>query len=110
MREERNALQAERLEQERKRLKEALVFENLRKNMERREEELARQLREARDRDESFQSTSSPSSSRVLRERSLQRRNLRERLDPLRREFSHRLHFRSLRRRSQSLRITLLRS
>jgi hypothetical protein len=49
MREERNALQTERLEQVRMRQKEALVFENLRKNMERREEELARQLKEARD-------------------------------------------------------------
>jgi hypothetical protein len=54
MREERNALQAERLEQERMRQKEALLFDCLRKNMERREEELARQLKEARDREDAL--------------------------------------------------------
>jgi hypothetical protein len=52
MREEWNALQAERLEQERIRQEEALVFENLRENMECREEELARQLKDSRGRED----------------------------------------------------------
>jgi hypothetical protein len=42
MRQEWIVLQAERLDHERKRQKEAFVFETLRKDMDRREEEMAR--------------------------------------------------------------------
>jgi hypothetical protein len=52
MRQEWSALQAERLDHEHIRQKEALVLENLRKDMDRREEETARQLKEARDRED----------------------------------------------------------
>jgi hypothetical protein len=72
---------------------------------------MERQLKELAIANMLSSSTLSFSSSRVLRERSLlQRRNLREGLYPLGRKISIRLHFRSLRRRLQSRRITPLRS
>jgi hypothetical protein len=54
MRQEWSDLQAERLDHERIRQKEAFVFEILRKDMDRREEKLARQLKEARDREDAL--------------------------------------------------------